>query len=385
MRSSESQRSFTVFGIALAFALGFFLGWFYANFLGRYPAAEDRDLPLDDAGARTSVRRLEPSTNETALIPRVTRKTPQTAKAVLDRLLADLEHIDPSQSDTFPIMGRLQQLKDFGEDGSRVIQDYLRTQQDVILPSGRFQTLTGEPVASLRTALIASLNGVGDSTAQAVNLDVLRTSSISTEVGWAARNLETLSPGMYRSEILKAVGEMLRNTPAPHVSPEGYMGASLDPQLFDLVVHFQATEMTGDVCEALRRDPRLVPEWFRRVSVLPPDIQLSSIRTLLNDERGKTALASCSALLVRLDLQGNDARQLIRFVFQNEMSLTQREAFLQQIGQTLPADGSGQVSRGPYEAQWKLLNEIDPQLAPALRVTSQGARKRLQDKLKSIR
>ncbi len=387
--ASDSQRSFAVFGITFAFAVGFLLGWFYANLLAKFSPVPAPESSLT-AESPFPVRHREPLTNDTTALPRRNiSKTPQTPKAVLDRLLADLEAVDSSQTEPFPIMGRLQQLKDFGEDGSRVIQDYLRTQQDVVFPLGRFQTLTGEPVASLRTALIASLNGVDDPTTRAMNLEVLRTSSASAEIAWAARNLETLAPGAYRTEILSAISETLHNAAAPRPASQGYETYLIDPQLFELIAHFQAVDLVPDVDEILKKDPRLVPEWLHRLTSLPEDAQLLSVRSLLNDEGGKSALLANSPFLAQLDLQNNEVRQLVRFIFQTGMTLPQREALLQQIGRTgsmegFSGDASGANLRARLESEWKLLSELDPQIAPTLRPTSLEARKRLQDQLSLI-
>jgi len=144
---------------------------------------------------------------------------PQTPKDVLSRLIYELENSDPEKADSVKdserMMARLYQLQDFGEEGTKAIQEFLKTQQDIVLSKGRsrFDNDSGRSKTSIRTAMLDLLHDINDPIAQAASLEVLQATSSGQEVLRAARNLEKSSPGTYKDEVLKAVSEIPSKPP----------------------------------------------------------------------------------------------------------------------------------------------------------------------------
>jgi len=166
---------------------------------------------------------------------------PQTPKDVLSRLIYELENSDPEKADSVKdserMMARLYQLQDFGEEGTKAIQEFLKTQQDIVLSKGRsrFDNDSGRSKTSIRTAMLDLLHDINDPIAQAASLEVLQATSSGQEVLRAARNLEKSSPGTYKDEVLKAVSEIPSKPPETDESGriDGAMSLldQLEPQL----------------------------------------------------------------------------------------------------------------------------------------------------------
>src|SRR5437867_5727118 len=87
------------------------------------------------------------------------------------------------------------------------IAQFLEKAQDLSFANSNGQSPVGYD--SLRAALFDSLRQIGGAEAEAVLLNVLRTTADPAEVALLARNLEGLAPGQYRSDVLNATRETL--------------------------------------------------------------------------------------------------------------------------------------------------------------------------------
>jgi len=392
--SIEKLCSASLLGAVLVFALGFGFGWFCGN---NFSAQQQRSAP------KTTWKPPPPIKTDEALAgsPKniQAKKPPQTARAVIDRLLAELEGTDAFQIDS-RIAGRLQQLRDFGEEGSKAVQKFLRTQQDIVLEGAALSNgrLTRYP--SVRAALLDMLYDMNDPIAPAASLEVLRDTSSGLEVALAARNLEKFSPGARRSDALRAVSEILANAAASSKDQNPPHFSGLDSQVLEIIAYYQARELVPQVEELVKNRPDWLHLWMKSLLQFPAEDQADFLEKIRRDDKLRGALADEGAILGQFDLQNDKVRQHVRGIAVKNMTSQQLEQLVAWIGHPsyreqpgcFMKDGEADVARaamniekGKIESSLRMLNELAPSLPPALRQRLEETRKQLREQLKNAR
>ena len=326
---------------------------------------------------------------------------PKTAKEVLDRLIAEMENADPRELNGNIIYGRLQQLIDFGEDGSKAILDFFQTNQDIMLGRGGFNWGGGGMMfPSLRSVLLSTLYEFNDPTAEAASLEVLKNTTSGYEAILAAKNLEKISPGVYRAEALKAVTEILPSL-IDAQDPRARRNF-LDFQVLEIVGYYQAREMIPQVEEVIKQRPELLAQWIQNLLQFPAEDQIGTYRKLLEDEKGRQVFKN-SPLILQLDYQNSDLRHLTQNFFSKELNPDQKGQFLQMLVLERPNQGDWRRGRSimgskenasfpqkkekdKIEGKLKLLSEIELQLdTPELKTQLEKTRQQLQESLQRVK
>ncbi len=318
-----------------------------------------------------------------------------SAKAVIERLLSEIENSGSQPLDFFKILGRLQQLQQYGEEGSKAIRDFLRTRQEVVLGEDQFIGLSGSMngrrsfLPSLRTSLIQALYEINGPISQATSLEVLRTTSSAYEAILAARNLEKVSPGVYRADALKAISEIIFKSKDPEdsristpqiinidtllMSKHPYnpddkrtvVWKDIYTETFRLVAYYQAQEIFPQVEELIKEKPELVYHWINSLIQSPcsAEEQIDSYRRLTRNEKTLKMILENSSSFSLLDFQDEKARQWIREIYGDKMDVERKERFIQEIGKL---GSKGNI----YPTFWFMnenkLNSIQPFTKPRL-------------------
>ncbi len=329
------------------------------------------------------------------------RSPPRTAKEVFDRILEEFESLDGEKLG-FILPGRLQQLKDFGEEGSAAIQEFLRTQQDIALdPNTAWIRLDGRigGIDSFRAALLETLYDMDDPTSRTANIEVLNSTSSGFEVLLTAGNLEKFSPGAYRSEALSAASEILarllkRNNP----NEQDQVNAQGDALVTEIVDYYQARELIPQVDEFIKKYPILLDQRLRSIFQFPVEEQVDTIERFLKDPKLKESIIQNHWYLHRWDFQNDRARSLITDNF-NTLGEQQKADFIKNLGSHAYVGGGATRDRmkprnsndtwvspkNTIEGKLKLLDGLEPQLnSPEQKTHFEKARKSLLRDLKQI-
>ena len=234
---------------------------------------------------------LYPSFPVAATEDAATKEPLPTAKTVIERLLIEIKPLESKKMDreellklkkaSDQILARLQQLKDFGEEGSRAIQEFLQSQQDVLLPSSKSMSIpgpTGYPSSSLREILIDTLYDMENPTSRTASLEVLKTTSSGAEVFFSARNLEHFSPGTYRTEALQTASRVL----APSQNLNNLSNDDIILKyilLFDVIAHYQACDLIPQIEALAKNNSRLIQAlWVTIVPRFPAEEQAEMLQ-----------------------------------------------------------------------------------------------------------
>ena len=254
------------------------------------------------------------------------RGASQTAKEEMSRLIAECESLDIEKlKSLFP--GRLQHLKDFGEEGSQAILEFLETRKDIELEKKLWPFLGARvEVPSLRQALIDFLYEMEDPISQQASLTVLQNSSSDMEVFLAARNIEKLSPGNHRKEALQAVSEIL----AGYLDPKNPKIPNSLPVL-EVVRYYQARETFPQMEELIKKQPEWGGIWLHIMDGFPAEDQADVLERLWNNDKTKPFLAKRGSALNNLDFQNEKVRQLVSEIFSKEMNRIQKIQFFEDL------------------------------------------------------
>lgn len=87
-----------------------------------------------------------------------------------------------------------------------VIREFLQKNQDVPFGKGSGDTVGA---SSLRTGLLQAVGQIGGAEAVALSRDVLKTTSDPAEIALISRNLESLAPGQFTTEVMDAARQGL--------------------------------------------------------------------------------------------------------------------------------------------------------------------------------
>ncbi len=312
----------------------------------------------------------------------------QTAKEEINRLTAECESLDVEKlKSLFP--GRLQHLKDFGEEGSQAILEFLETRKDVELEKKLWPFLGARvEVSSLRQALMDFLYEMEDPISQKASLKVLQNSSSDMEVFLAARNIEKLSPGIHRAEALQAVSEIL----ARHLNPENPETPKALPVL-EVVRYYQARETFPQMEELIKKQPEWAVNWAHIMDGFPAEDQADVLERLWNNDQTKPFLAKRASALSKLDFQNEKVRQLVSEVFSKEMSSIQKIQFFEDFesgfyGPYYHMDPSNRnragwesrIKANTKEDKLRMLDELAPYLdTPGLKQRYEKTRSMFQE------
>ncbi len=307
-----------------------------AQFSQKEEERSGETISVDQASKITSPFKQQTKDTESTL-----SEDSLTAKAVIDQIISEIENTDSQKSvDVEKIKRQLQRLKDFGQDGSKAIQAFLRTSQDIEVPihhNVHFQ--------SLRAILLENLYGMDDPIAKTANLEVLKSTPIGFEVFLAACNLEKLAPGVYREEVLKAVCEVLAHKPT-NSDPIYQNHRQFDTQMMQFVGYYQAQGIIPEIEDLLFKklsttkrpsnDPfDMISAYLNAIRQFPAEDQVQVLkRLLIHDELMRDRILNASewdsSVIAGLDFQNEEARQLAREAFVG-LSSSQKDKWLQDI------------------------------------------------------
>ncbi len=287
-------------------------------------------------------------------------KTLPAAQEVIDRLLAEVENSDPKKPISPLIKGYLQQLKDYGDEGSKAIRAFLRKHEDIDLRSNK-----NENFGTLRTALIANLYWMDNASSREANREVLATTPSPAEIFLAAKNLEKFAPGNYRQEVLAAISATIKNLSTleagkqPITDIQAFSMADIraledrvsyrnkeNAPMLELIGYYQAKEMMPEI-EAWIPEyihiqlkeksfdfefPYLTDNWISVLRYFPGEDQAASLQRLANDEKVSICLWGSGAL-TQLDLQNASVQQVFMEAFSNRMSAWHQMEFVRHLGE----------------------------------------------------
>jgi hypothetical protein len=334
----------------------------------------------------------------------------QSADKILQDLASSLERtVDIDLDDIRVPIKKLQEQK---EEGSRAIQNFLRSNQDVIFrPCESFQGNRLKAAPTLRTALLAALYDLNDAVSEATNVEVLKTTTSSLEVLLSVQNLEKVSPGKYRSEALKAA---LATAKCSHAR---------DSYSKDIASYYQASEIVPELEKIENRSEKEFDQlrWIDFLSNFPTEVQLASLKRIYPTgviaedgwikadtfDAAYKPLVTIGANLVKLDLNINELRQIVSQTFLKKMNVKQKSQFLSAFRFSTLSDGNyfltpsilksnenqnhskkgvgkDPILKAKVEGALIFLNEVEPQLDSALKKELTVAREDLQKSLKPI-
>lgn len=383
-------------GVFLVFAMGFGLGW-YDPFKKEFKA-DPRHIDHSRGGSTKkilvplrpgafpvveegeSIDKQEPSKV----------KLPQTAKEVIDRILSEIENGDPKDLNLRKISGYLQLLRDFGEDGSRAIQDFFRTRHDVLLEEDSILIPRLGSYPSVRTALLGILYDMKDPTATAASLEILKNTSVPFEMLLAARNLEKFSPGAYRGETLKALSEIFPKLADPQnqTNPSNFW-------IFELIGYYKATDMIPQAEELVRKNPgQWTHFWMQALLQMPEEDRLASLQRLIANEGTRKVLTNDVYALSQMDFQSQKSRQWVGEVYR-DLTPMQKENFVSYLShmggyfnQYMQFDRNPPTlfSKSRIENSLRLLSELAASAGdnPNVKNRIETARKELLNNLKFL-
>ncbi len=393
--------------------------WFFSR-----PAINQKQLPLPEKqkSVRQSPKGLQsPKQNSKAAHPTPKSKediqvskrenqgiaisenkpkgVPQTAGEVMERLLSEIENSSDQKINRTRVLARLQELQDFGEEGSKVILAFLKTNEDIVLNEYFIQVHRGGDIQTntLRVALLDTLYGMNDPTAQAANLKVLETTPFGYEALIAARNLEKNFPGVYRTEALNAVSEILAKA-ANFNGQRGQLETSKNSQILEIVGYYQAREMIPQIEDLVKKQPELLDSWMQCLSQFPSEDQSSVyIRLFGQEEVRKEVIAKKGTFfLYRFDYGNDRLRRLAYDIFTGNLSSVQKLYFISNLVGVWENTGPQFFAMGPEQPRqlpghsnktkadadglFKFLDEIEPTLdTPELKTNLENARKKLNN------
>lgn len=339
---------------AIVFAGGLFVGWLLR---GAMPATEPKIYPPLDSTQQIDVSQKSPvvaqSTLKSDTLPNESQTTtvsakgaPRTAVEVLERLLTEIEQTDPKRLGSLPIQGRLQQLRDFGEEGSQAIAEYIHTGNDLeIASSSTFSNTRLVTFTSIRIALLEALYEQRDPAAMAANAGVLKSSIVPLEVLLSARNLEKARPGVFRAEIVKATLDLMAIAydPKDPKSPDRVNWRN--SLASEVAAHFQVKELLSPLEARLLAQPYMTQSYIGILSTFPSSDQASALQRIMTQEKVRKALATDVYALSPLDYTNPQIRQLTLTIFVTEMSPAQKDQFVQSMGQIITVNSGSNLFR----------------------------------------
>ncbi len=316
---------------------------------------------------------------------------PQTAGEAMEQLLFEVGHANDREIEA-KILAKIQQLQDFGEEGSKAIFEFLKTNEDIEL--NRYIRFNGKNIraTSLRIVLIETLYEMNDPTAQAANLEVLKITPLSCEAILATRNLENFWPGVYRAEALNTVLEILAS------------GKGAGRELSEIVGYYQAQEIIPQIENMVKEQPRLVYDWMQCLSQFPPEDQSSSLARFFNQEeiRKKVITEAGPFFLGGFDYSNDRSRRLAYGIFTKDLNSAQKLGLITALSRGVEDSGAHFLVMKPEQPQQspdrsnkikaktegllKFLDEIEPVLdTPNLKTNLENVRKKVQEALGNMK
>lgn len=396
-----NSRAGKLAGLGAALLAGVALGWFAREWGGTSCAVSgDATVAETRRVSRLRATPLPPSAKkpppEGASAESVASAVhaPASAAEVLRRMIEELEKPSKGRTDTLRMLGRLQQLRDMGTEGVSAMRDFLLSHEDIVFDQPAYAALGGRQLQmpSLRAAMLETLYDMGDSAAVQANLEVMRTTASGLELLLAARNLEKASPGTYRDDAIRAVGEIL--SAPPDVSDPRNRGNT--QQVLELLAYYKARDLIPQAEQWVGRQPQLLYAWLNTLGEFAPEDQAASLRRLMEDGKTKQQLVQNPFFVAQMSFDNADIRSVATDVYVSIAQPQQRLMFVQQlaqaafprVGQRIMQDSTMprviRPSRARIEGALRFLDELLPKLdTPELQRQEQQTRQQLQAQLKS--
>jgi hypothetical protein len=143
-----------------------------------------------------------------------------------------------------------QNLKSLAAEGESVIpaiRDFLTKNQDVLFTAAPGQT--PPMIASLRAGLFDVLGDIGGTAALQLMTDVLRSTSIPTDIAALAGELERLAPGQFRQEVVDSARRALDQVSL------GQAGVQDAGPLFQVLQNYGDANVAADLAAAAAKWP----------------------------------------------------------------------------------------------------------------------------------
>lgn len=256
------------------------------------------------------------------------------ADVLFKKLIADLE--SGEELSPMELATRIQQLKDMGEEGIRVMADFLKSNEDIELS----QEGRGMRQPTLRMALLQALDGVNSETAKEASLYVMKSSPYISEVAMAARNLEGSWPGEYSEQLNQQMKSLITalgtNTDLTEdqMRREGFMA-------LQYISRYGATDLLpvieGRLATASDRE---LGGYLWQLNNMSPEAQADSLARLASNPATAAKLVENGGQLARLDLSSTTSQETVTGLYQ-QMPADEQEEFLESFRGGRRGDGGG--------------------------------------------
>jgi hypothetical protein len=311
---------------------------------------------------------------------------------VLERLMTELETDEDLRG--MSVLARIQQLKDMGDEGLRVIADFLGSYQDIEFGEnmGRF----GRRFPSLRAVLIDSLEGVDSPIALEANLEVLQNSPFLYETVMAASNLQDVWPGEYNEQAVRNVGTMLSDMNEKLAS---------DPETLDewqtrrgyysavrYITDAGATELLPTIEQGIAITDQGAGHYVMQIGRMDVGTQKEVLNRMLGDPRLREQILDSPWGMGMMNLSDPELRDTTVALAINEMTPEQQGQLIRGLDH---AGRGGRRRHGggdetPEERVQRIsgaqrtLEQLNPHLSPDLQENAQDALRKLNRRMNNI-
>ena len=269
------------------------------------------------------------------------------ADTLFKKLVADLD--GGAEMNPMELMSRIQQLKDMGEDGIRVMADYLKSNEDIDIQGGRGGG--GFRAPTLRMALLNALNGEKSESAKAASMYVMQSSPYISEVAMASRNLEGSWPGEYSDQVKAQMKSLItalgtnKDLSEDQMRREGfaalmYISSSKSTDLLP-IIEGRLTAASG----------RELGGYLMTLNNMGPEAQAESLSRMASNPDLAKKLAENGGQIARLDMS-TPATQSTAVNLYNQMSPNEQEDFLQAYRGGRRGEGGGGPGAGQGGRRW---------------------------------
>jgi hypothetical protein len=248
------------------------------------------------------------------------------ADTLFKKLLADLEsgeNVNPME-----LMNRIQQLKGMGEEGLRVMADFLKSNEDIELQGGDRGGPGGFRSPTLRLALLGALRGEKSETAKAASLYVLQSSPYISEVGMAAWNLNDSWPDEYKAQIDQQMKSLING-----LSSNTELSEDQKRRESFAAMMYVSRNGSTDLLPALEGQfaaagGRELGMYLNTLNNMSPEAQSESLARMASNPATAAKLVENGGQIARLNMS-TEANQNTAVSLYNQMSANEQEDFLE--------------------------------------------------------
>lgn len=255
----------------------------------------------------------------------------------------------------------LESLAQLGADALPVIRDFLARNEDLeYVGDGRGRESLIP--ASLRLGLFDVLRRIGGPEAEALLVDVLKTTGRGLEVLSVSRILEEMSPGKYRDLAIASAHELLSNPIA--VSNPSRLDQRSREHLLELLANLKDNSYASVAqTQVVRPDGRIDETMLRYLERTTGDNYLSYVQQAYNDPRTRPEQKEplVDAVIERVGQHPQAAQLLHSMVTDESLPPKLREEAIRELDD----EGINEDNPGPNDLpiiieRWRILQALRP-------------------------